>query len=408
MTDAPVLRAGPAYRVSVSPWQLLRNAEAARLPLRAIRASSGWLVGIGEALNIDIDPFNDDSREALTRMTHRLKDHIDDALPLWFFQSPFDPSEPYRLVVPELIVTFDTNNDATATSFTTDNQVLAERYLSILDDHTLPIAPAGGAPLVEGVVLPGPDRFVAQVEEILANIKDAELTKVVLSATAHALAAPPFTVTESLSRLAASHQNSHAFVFPGSFGVSPELIVSHFRGVIRSQPLAGTRPAERREELYASIKDNHEHRVVVEEIVRDLMPLSNGIDVSEARRFDIGDLSHLRTDIVARSRGGVRLVDLATALAPTPAVGGVPKVAALSTIARLEGGSRGNYGGLTGYETVGGDGEAYLTIRGVAQDGLRLTFQAGVGVVDGSEPEEEFSEATAKLRSIITPLRGDQ
>ncbi|MGC8481714.1 MAG: chorismate-binding protein [Acidimicrobiales bacterium] len=407
MTDKPLLWAGQSYPVPISPWQLLRNAEEARLPVRAIRASSGWLVGIGEALHIDYDPLSDDSRDERKRIANGLKDHIDSTLPLWFFQSPFDPSEPYRHVVPELIVTFETDRDATATSLIMDNQVLAERYLPILSDTTLPISPAGGAPLVEGVMLPSPDRFIAQVEEILAHIKDAELTKVVLSATAQARTAPLFTVTEALSRLAASHHNSHAFLYPDFFGVSPELIVSHFSGVIRSQPLAGTRSAERREELFASIKDNHEHRVVVEEIVRDLTPLSDGIDVGEARRFDIGDLSHLRTDIVARSRGGVRLVDLATALAPTPAVGGVPKLEALSTIARLENGSRGYYGGLTGYETVGGDGEAYLTIRGVAQDGVRLTFQAGVGVVDGSEPEEEFSEATAKLGSIITPLCGD-
>jgi isochorismate synthase EntC len=403
-----MLRTGPIYKVNISPWQLLRNAEKMALPVRAIRASSGWLVGIGEALTIENAPSVDDSRAELTRVVSQLKDHIDDSLPLWFFQSPFDPSLPYRLVVPELIVTFETDDDAKATSFMMDNQVLAEQYLSILNDRTLPLTQPDGAPLIEGVVLPHPDRFVAQVEEILAYIKDAELTKVVLSATAQAHATAHFTATEALSRLATTHRNSHAFLFPGSFGVSPELIVSHFRGVIRSQPLAGTRPAERREELFASIKDNHEHRVVVEEIVRDLGPLSTGIDVGEARRFDIGDLSHLRTDIVAHSRSGVRLVDLATALAPTPAVGGVPKATALSTIARLEGGSRGYYGGLTGYETMGGDGEAYLTIRGVAQDGSRLTFQAGVGVVDGSEPEEEFSEATAKLQSIIMPLRGDQ
>ena len=73
---------------------------------------------------------------------------------------------------------------------------------------------------------------------------------------------------------------------------------------------------------------------------------------------------HLSTPITGRLRDtSTTAIDLALALHPTPAVGGVPTKAAVRLISELEG-DRGFYAGAVGWCDASGDGRWVVTIRG--------------------------------------------
>jgi isochorismate synthase len=91
---------------------------------------------------------------------------------------------------------------------------------------------------------------------------------------------------------------------------------------------------------------------------------------------------------------------LAQLLQPTPAVGGVPRSAALDVIAQLES-DRGPLTGAVGWVDGSGDGEFAVTIRAGVLDGERLRLYAGAGIVAGSDPESELRETGAKLATML-------
>ena len=117
-------------------------------------------------------------------------------------------------------------------------------------------------------------------------------------------------------------------------------------------------------------------------------------------------LWHLSTPI----RGTLRettttAIDLALALHPTPAVGGVPTPAAVDAIADLEG-DRGFYAGAVGWCDAAGDGRWVVAIRGavLSADRRSAVAQAGGGIVAESDADEEVAETTAKFRTVLTAL----
>ena len=98
-------------------------------------------------------------------------------------------------------------------------------------------------------------------------------------------------------------------------------------------------------------------------------------------------------------------VDLALALHPTPAVGGVPTAAAVDVIADLEGG-RGFYAGAVGWCDARGDGRWVVAIRGarLSADRCSALATAGGGIVAESDADDEVAETTTKFRTILTAL----
>jgi isochorismate synthase EntC len=141
-------------------------------------------------------------------------------------------------------------------------------------------------------------------------------------------------------------------------------------------------------------------------VVAALAPVCVGPpDVGEPDVVRFPTVSHLAT----RVRGVLRrpapsALALAGLLHPTPAVGGLPRAAALATIADLEGFDRGLYAGPVGWVDAAGDGEWAVALRGAQLDGPRARLVAGAGIVAGSDPEAEWAETEAKLRPMLAAV----
>ena len=181
-------------------------------------------------------------------------------------------------------------------------------------------------------------------------------------------------------------------------GASPERLLAVRQGQLRSDALAGTAPlGEPAEGLTASVKDRHEHALVVETIARVLAEA--GLAPRRPRHPRLarhGQLVHLHTPITA-ALGGQHPLALAAALHPTPAVAGLPRREAMAWLRSLEVFERGHYAAPIGWIDSAGDAELRVAIRSGRLKGDQLELTAGAGLVRGSHPERELQEVALKL-----------
>lgn len=202
-------------------------------------------------------------------------------------------------------------------------------------------------------------------------------------------------------------------------GATPELLIRKTGGDILSHPLAGSArrhsdaAADRAaaDALLHSAKDGREHRWVVEAILDDLAPLCRELTAPDAPSLvSTRTMWHLGTQImgVLKHPDAVSSAELAALLHPTPAVGGTPRDQAQLLIPTLEGYDRGFYAGATGWTDAAGDGAWYVSLRCAEISGNAARVYAGAGVVEGSTPEGEADETSAKLLAVLRALGIDE
>jgi isochorismate synthase len=259
-----------------------------------------------------------------------------------------------------------------------------------------------------------PDDFRAAVVTGRDAVRAGQLTKVVLARDVVVEGAQALDVHAILLRLRAAFGSSYRYSVDGFVGASPELLVARSSDVVRSHPLAGTASrtgdpatdAQTAAQLIASTKDQVEHRIVIE-VVRDtLLPWCSYLDwEAEPSIVTVANVQHLGTLVEGRlSHPWPNVLELVAALQPTPALGGYPRDDALAMIAKLESFERGRYGGPVGWVDADGNGQWAVGIRCAEIEGSRARLFAGVGVVAGSDPDDELAETQAKLQAMLSAI----
>ncbi len=190
-------------------------------------------------------------------------------------------------------------------------------------------------------------------------------------------------------------------------GASPERLVRVDRGRVTTAAIAGsaTRDASPNEML-DSPKERYEHQLVVGEIARALAP--HVISIQHAPRPEVlrlANVQHLITPFEAVALPGQHVLDLVNALHPTPAVGGMPRLAAREFLEHHEPLERGYYAAPLGWCDDSGDGDFWVGIRSALLRGRKLWAYAGAGIVAGSQPTAELAETELKLDAILEVLR---
>jgi isochorismate synthase len=278
---------------------------------------------------------------------------------------------------------------------------------------------------------PTPDEHRARVATALEALNDPDrgLHKVVLARALHLIADGALDVGTVIGRLATDASANVYFAdltaaglaHTGTalIGASPELLVARRGDVIACRPFAGSAPRSVDFEvdranglaLAESAKNRHEHQLVVDEMRQALEPLCTELRIApEPELSSTSTVWHLSTPISGRIRQtSTTAIDLAVALHPTPAVGGVPRDAAAALIAELEG-DRGFYAGAVGWCDAAGDGKWVVSIRSAVLSADRRSAQAraGGGIVAESDPDDEVAETTTKFKTILYALGVDQ
>lgn len=335
----------------------------------------------------------DDARQALA----------DDDVPILVGALPFDLGSPAALMAPAAVTYAD------ALPFT-DDRLPAVRIAASL---------------------PSPDEHRARVAAAVQALRDPStgLHKVVLARALQLVAEDALDPYAVLARLAEDRSATAFFTdlsaagprYSGTalLGASPELLVARRGDVVTCKPFAGSAPRSPDPEtdaangaaLAASAKNRHEHQLVVDIMREALEPLCSELDIAtEPQVSATTAVWHLSTPIVGRLREpSTTALDLAIALHPTPAVGGVPTAAAARLITELEG-DRGFYAGAVGWCDSVGDGRWVVSIRcgQLAADRLSIDARAGGGIVAESDPDDEVTETTTKFRTMLTALQVEQ
>lgn len=281
--------------------------------------------------------------------------------------------------------------------------------------------------------IPQPQQFINGVNQGLKTIEKGDISKIVLSRSLDITARENVDVQQLLKNLALHNAQGYTFAvdLPGEagsglegisevpekrtlVGASPELLVSKSGSTLQANPLAGSRPRSddpaedqrRALELLESVKDLHEHAVVVDMVKEGLAPFCDGIEVPEQPSLAKTEtMWHLSTKIKGRLKNvATSSLELAIALHPTPAVCGHPTNLAREEIYRIEPFDRGFFTGMVGWCDANGDGEWIVTIRCAEIKSRSLRLYAGAGIVAGSKAEDELAETSAKLQTMLQAM----
>ncbi|MGI9667763.1 MAG: isochorismate synthase [Acidimicrobiia bacterium] len=261
--------------------------------------------------------------------------------------------------------------------------------------------------------IPDVASWAEAVEGAVKVIGAGELDKVVLARSVRVTSTESVQILRVFRELARSYPGCYTFAWKSHdsvfMGASPELLVGVDAGQFTSNPLAGSAPrgagsAEDEafgDALVASAKDQEEHRFVVDDIVDRLDGLVENLSTPSGPNLKkMATVQHLSTRIVGDA-GDASPFDLVEALHPTPAVGGVPRIPAVSYIDDAEAFDRGWYTGGVGWVTAGGDAEIAIALRcGLVTDATTHLF-AGAGIVADSVPADEVDETRLKLRPLL-------
>jgi menaquinone-specific isochorismate synthase len=327
------------------------------------------------------------------------------ALPLALGVVPFKPGSPCELVVPAMAVVKAADG---------------RRWVTTIDgaptDLDTPTRPEPRAQSFTTEPLTPVANYLAAVSAARDAVRDGRLTKAVIAREIRVSSDEPIDIHAVLVRLRASFGSSYRYSIDGFVGAMPELLVSVSGNTVRAHPFAGTTPrtgdpeTDQRAaaELLASSKNQTEHRVVIDMIHDTLLPWCSYLDWEpEPSIVAVANVQHLGTRMEGHlSDPRPNVLELVRTLAPTPAVGGFPRAAALALIEEVEGFERGRYAGSVGWVDAAGDGTWAVALRCAefSPDRRRARLVAGGGIVADSEPLAELAETQAKFQAMLSAI----
>ena len=111
------------------------------------------------------------------------------------------------------------------------------------------------------------------------------------------------------------------------------------------------------------------------------------------------------SEVKGRLDEGVSAAQIMCDSYPAGTLSGAPKHSAMTLIDRYEPHTRGFYGGCIGFLGFNGDAVLGIVIRSFLSQGNTLFYQAGMGVVHDSVPENEVREGHAKMGALRAALQ---
>lgn len=277
---------------------------------------------------------------------------------------------------------------------------------------------AGGRLLGEVTPLFDREQYCEMVEKAKHHIKEGDIFQIVLS---NRLSAPfEGSLLNTYRILRTINPSPYMFYFSGTdvevAGASPETLVKLEDGVLRTFPLAGTRPRgktpeedeELEKELLADKKELAEHNMLVDLGRNDLGKISKFGTVKVEKLHSIERYSHVMhigSTVRGEIRDGCDGLDAVEAVLPAGTLSGAPKLRACQLIGELENNKRGIYGGAIGYIDFTGNMDTCIAIRIAYKKNGKVFVRSGAGIVADSDPNKEFEECINKAKAVVNALR---
>ena len=274
-------------------------------------------------------------------------------------------------------------------------------------------------PTVVEVTEPGKEKYLQSIADVTNLISQNAAKKVVIARSLALKFEEAPTSTQVLSHVKHQQPESYLFGFEHKdalfFGASPERLVKVEDGQAYSSCVAGSirrgQTAEEDEQLGAELLDDDknrgEHHYVVEMIVDIFEQTCSEVKVPNGPKLlKIRDIQHLFTPVEGKLQEGATILQLVKSLHPTPALGGVPREAAMDIIRKCETMDRGLYAAPIGWLDADGNGEFAVAIRSALLRSDEAYLYAGGGIVEHSQPQSEYEETLVKFRPMLRALGG--
>lgn len=340
--------------------------------------------------------------------------------------SQTDPRDPswqefgnYRFIIPKFEICTDGIDTYFACNFQFNSQIEIDRQLKLIlaeladlnlatdEDSPLPNLPLQ----IDRIDTPNAIEWHQNIHMALSTFPTRQLDKIVLARRTILTFTAPLQPQSLLLALQPHNPHSYHFCFQinphtAFIGTSPERLYHRHDRFLKTEAIAGTRhrgsskeiDLELSDALQTSAKDLREHQLVVANLQDILGELCEIIEIEpRSTILKLNKVQHLYTQCQGILKAELTDAEILPQLHPTPAVGGFPRIAALDLIRQLEPFQRGWYAapvGWIGYD----DAEFAVAIRSGLIDGDKLLLFAGAGIVEGSQPEEEWTEIENKIR----------
>lgn len=362
--------------------------------------SVGWIsYDVARELE-DIPEDTRDDRELPRAMIRKYETFV-------FWEEPRDEGE-----TPITVVTSPVVSDDPDAAYSTARETALDLVGRVQNDS--PTVPDAGVDGVSFRAESGKSAYEQRVRTAKEYIRAGDAFQIVVS---HRLASedcvPPARVYRHLRSV-----NPSPYLALLEFddihlvSANPQLLFDHQGDTLTTRPIAGTRPRGETEsedaallrELKDSTKDLAEHDMLVDMARNDVGRVSNRGTVSLDQHATVerySEVQQLVSEVTGETRPDVDLEEIIAALFPGAPLTGAPKPRAMELIEEIEQYRRGPYCGSIGVFGPGGNATLSTTIRTLVYYDDRCFLRVGGGIVDDSDPEDEYHETMHKARALL-------
>ncbi len=268
------------------------------------------------------------------------------------------------------------------------------------------------------------------VENGIAAIENGIFHKVVLSRQ-EMVKLSEFNLFQTFEKLLVNYPSAFVYCWYHPqiglwLGATPETLMKIEGNHFSMMALAGTQEYKGRIDVDWKDKEQAEQQIVTDFIIENLKPFVENLKISDVETVKAGNLLHLRTMISANLKlKDFNLKDLISRLHPTPAVCGLPKMAAKEFILKKEHYNREFYSGYLGelnydlilkprsskrnienraYSITKKSTQLYVNLRCMQIIDNRALIYVGGGITKTSDAEKEWEETVSKSKTIKTIL----
>lgn len=261
-------------------------------------------------------------------------------------------------------------------------------------------------------------RFCEMVARAKHHITEGDVFQMVLS---NRLSAPfAGSLLQTYRVLRTINPSPYMFYMSGTdvevAGASPETLIKLEGSLLKTFPLAGTRPRgeteamdrQLKEALLQDEKELAEHNMLVDLGRNDLGKISRlgSVEVEALREVvKFSHVMHIGSTVCGQIRADRDALSAIEAVLPAGTLSGAPKIRACQLIGELEQNKRGIYGGAIGYIAFHGDMDTCIAIRIAYRKGGKVFVRSGAGIVADSDPEKEYEECVNKAAAVVGALK---
>ncbi|WP_109299281.1 anthranilate synthase component I family protein [Aquimarina sp. AU474] len=198
------------------------------------------------------------------------------------------------------------------------------------------------------------------------------------------------------------------------FGSSPEAQLVVKEGLAEIHPIAGTfkrtgndeQDAELAKKLAVDEKENAEHVMLVDLARNDLSRNGSEVTVETYREIQFySHVIHLVSKVTGKKHTDTTTMQVVADTFPAGTLSGAPKHMAMQLIEKYETVNRDFYGGAIGFMDFSGNFNHAIMIRTFLSKNHELHWQAGAGLVNESNEENELQEVYNKLGALTKALK---